>query len=115
MAYSVDGEVYMTNYLNEYIQGLLSPNGKTNNLAQNMQEQGAQQLQTSMQAKNALQNNLDSMQSSTTQQAYNALQQQQTNGSALGNFLLRMGLNSITGGLGGTATNTVNPTFYLKT
>lgn len=105
----------MTNYLNEYIQGLLSPNGKTNNLAQNMQEQGAQQLQTSMQAKNALQNNLDSMQSSTTQQAYNALQQQQTNGSALGNFLLRMGLNSITGGLGGTATNTVNPTFYLKT
>lgn len=108
----------MSNYLNAYIQGLLNQDGKAGNLSQNLIQQGQQQVQDSMRAKNTLQNQTDSLQSMTDQQVQNAIRQQQSQGSALGNFIRQMGLDALTGGIGGTASkasNAVNPTYFLKT
>ena len=104
----------MTDYLNQYIQGLLS-NNKSSDLASSMNRQSQQQLGEAMQAKKKIQSTTDSLAAMTKQQANSVLQQQKAQESALGNFILKMGMDYLTGGLGSTATGATNPSFFLKT
>lgn len=104
----------MTDYLNQYIQGLLS-NNKSSGLASNMNQQSQQQLGEALQAKNKIQSTTDSLAATINQQANSALQQQKAQESALGNFIMKMGMDYLTGGLGSTATGATNPSFFLKT
>lgn len=98
------GNTYSGNGANTQAMKQLS--GNASQLAGSMFNQGQQQTQQAMQAKNNLQGQMDSLSAQTQQQAASALQQQQTQQAreqqGLAN-VIKMGMTLFGGGAGGAA------------